>query len=148
MWAEPAVAQFILGKPATEEESWSRLLRYAGHWSLLGFGFWAVEEKASGEFVGEMGFADFHRAIDPPLFGERPEAGWVLRSRFHRKGYASEALGAIFVWGDRHFAARETACMIAPENTASIRIAEKVGFREAMRTTYKDQPAIVYYRRP
>src|SRR5437868_8198133 len=103
MWAEPAVAQFILGKPATEEESWARLLRYAGHWALLGFGFWAVEEKASGEFAGDMGFADFHRAVDP-AFGDRPEVGWVLRSRFHGRGYASEALRAIFAWGERHFA--------------------------------------------
>ena len=147
MWAEPAVAQFILGRPATEEESWARLLRYAGHWALLGFGFWAVEEKASGEFAGEMGFADFRRAVDPP-FGDRPEAGWVMRSCFHGRGYASEALQAIFAWGDRHFDRRESACMIAPENSASIRLAQKFGFREALRTTYKGDPAIIYYRRP
>jgi RimJ/RimL family protein N-acetyltransferase len=41
MWAESQVGQFILGRPATAEESWHRLLRYAGHWSLMGFGFWA-----------------------------------------------------------------------------------------------------------
>lgn len=147
MWAEPAVTRFILGKPSTEEESWSRLLRYAGHWALLGYGFWAVEERKSGEFIGEAGFADFHRTIDPP-FGERPEVGWAIASRFHRMGYASEALSAIFAWGDRQFAARETACMIAPDNAASIRIAGKFGFREGLRTTYKDEPAIVYVRRP
>jgi RimJ/RimL family protein N-acetyltransferase len=147
MWAEPAVTQFILGKPSTEEESWSRLLRYIGHWSLLGFGFWALEEKATGEFIGELGFADFHRTIDPPL-GERPEVGWAIRSRSHGKGYASEALPAVFAWGEERFKARETACMIDPENAASIRIAEKFGFREVLRTTYKELPAIIYYRRP
>jgi RimJ/RimL family protein N-acetyltransferase len=39
MWADPHVARFIGGKPATQEESWARLLRYAGHWRLLGFGY-------------------------------------------------------------------------------------------------------------
>ena len=71
-----------------------------------------------------------------------------MRSRFHGRGYASEALQAILAWGDRHFAGRESACMIAPENSVSIRLAEKFGFREALRTTYKGDPAIIYYRRP
>src|SRR5262245_44423452 len=71
MWAEPKVGQFILGRPSTAEESWARLLRYIGHWQLMGFGFWALEEKASGDFIGELGFADYARDIDPP-FGGRP----------------------------------------------------------------------------
>ena len=147
LWAEPAATQFILAKPSSEEDSWARLLRYAGHWALLGFGFWAIEEKAGGLYIGEAGFADFHRIVDPP-FGDRPEVGWIIASRFQGKGYASEALSAVFDWGKRHFGAREFACMIDPGNTASIRIAEKFGFREAARTTYKNFPASLYYRRP
>ena len=38
-----------------------------GLWSLLGFGYWAIEEKAAGGFVGELGFADFKRDIEPSL---------------------------------------------------------------------------------
>ncbi len=147
MWAEPAVWQHILGGPATLEESWSRLLRYAGHWAMLGYGFWVAEEKASTSFVGEMGFADYRRDIDPP-FGKRPEVGWGLASRYHGMGYASEALTAIMAWGDAHFGSLETACMIAPQNLASIRVAEKLGFQETLRTSYKGQPEIVFYRRP
>ena len=56
LWADPVVTRFISGVPQTAEESWSRLLRYAGHWLLLGFGYWAVEEKATGNFLGEVGF--------------------------------------------------------------------------------------------
>lgn len=40
MWAEPEVVRHIGGRPFTREESWSRLLRYIGHWSALGFGYW------------------------------------------------------------------------------------------------------------
>ena len=147
MWTEPAVYRHIMGRPSTREESWSRLLRYIGHWSLLGYGYWAVEERASGTFIGETGFADYHRDIDPPLDG-RPELGWILKTSAHGKGYATEALTAISAWGDAHFDGKETACIIAPENTASIRVAEKIGFKEKLRTTYKGDPTLVFYRPP
>lgn len=80
LWSDPAVVRFISGVPQTLEESWSRLLRYAGHWRLLGFGYWAVEEKATGNFLGEVGFADMKRAIEPPL-GPLPKPGGSLPAR-------------------------------------------------------------------
>ena len=89
MWADPIVTRHF-GKSFTEEEAWTRFLRYAGHWSLLGFGYWVVEEKATGHFAGEVGFADYKRSIEPPL--SAPEIGWVLASQFHGKGYATEAV--------------------------------------------------------
>ena len=76
MWADPAVTRHIGGKPLSNEESWTKFLRYFGHWALLGFGYWVVEEKATGNFAGEVGFADYKRNIDPPL--NSPEMGWVL----------------------------------------------------------------------
>ncbi len=145
MWTEPAVYRHFTGRPSTREESWSRLLRYSGHWTLFGYGYWVVEERATAAFVGEMGFANYHRDIDPPFDG-RPELGWILKTSTHGKGYATEALTAIAAWGDAHFDRKETACMIAPENTASIRVAEKIGFKEKLRTTYKGDPTVVLYR--
>ena len=147
MWSEPTVFRHITGRPSTREEAWSRLLRYSGHWALLGYGYWAVEERATGSFVGEMGFADFHRDIVPPLEG-RPELGWILKKSAHGKGYATEALTAIAAWGDAHFGGKDTACMIAPENTASIRVAKKIGFVEKLQTTYKGEPTLIFYRQP
>src|SRR4029077_6257721 len=40
MWADPIVTRHIGGRPFSEEETWARFLRYAGHWSLMGFGYW------------------------------------------------------------------------------------------------------------
>ena len=147
MWNEPAVYRHITGRPSTREESWNRLLRYIGHWILLGYGYWAVEERATVRFLGEMGFADFHRDIDPPLEG-RPELGWVLKTAAHGMGYATEALNTIAAWGDAHFGRKETVCMIAPENIASIHVAKKIGFVEKLETTYKGEPTVVFYRTP
>jgi RimJ/RimL family protein N-acetyltransferase len=149
MWAEPVVVRHTVGKPLTEEESWRRLLTYVGHWALMGFGFWVVEEKASRKFVGEVGFVDYKRDIEPSLKGV-PEIGWVLASHAHGKGYATEAVRAVVAWGDAQFpslvGAMRTACIIQLENIASIRVAEKCGYREFARTNYKAHPVLMFVR--
>lgn len=147
MWADAGVARFIGGKPATREEVWARLLRYAGHWALLGYGYWVIRERASGRFVGEIGFADFHRDIDP-AFGDRPEAGWALAPWAHGQGFAGEALAAILSWADGQFRTKSTVCMIDPANAPSLRLAEKVGYREYTRTLYKGAPTLLFERTP
>ena len=146
MWADPDVVRHISGRPFAPEETWSKLLRYVGHWSLLGYGYWAIEEKGSRRFVGEAGFADFKRGI-PALDGV-PECGWVLAPWTHGRCLATEAVRAALAWADRHFGGNaHTACIIAPEHAASIRVAEKCGYRESERATYKGGPTIVF-RRP
>jgi len=147
MWADPVVARYVGGKPLSEEESWSRFLRYAGHWAMLGFGYWVAEEKGTGNFVGEVGFADYKREIEPSLKGI-PEGGWVLATNAHGKGYATEAVRAVVAWGEAHLVAVRTACIIHPENAASIRVAEKCGYRELQLTSYKGHPALMLVRDP
>lgn len=145
MWGDADVTRFIGGKPLSGEEVWARLLRYVGHWTLLGFGYWLVEEKDGGRFVGEVGFADFKRQITPSFDGI-PEIGWALASSFHGKGYATEALRAAVAWGERHFDGKTTGCLISPDNIASIRVAQKGGYQEFAKTFYKDHPVIIYRR--
>jgi RimJ/RimL family protein N-acetyltransferase len=128
MWADPAVVRHIGGRPFTSQETWFKILRYVGHWELLGFGYWAVEDKASGRFVGDVGLADFKRELDPPLEGT-PEMGWVLAPWAHGRGYATEAVAAALAWADTTLAARRTVCLIDPPNSASLRVAEKSGYR-------------------
>ncbi|MCI0570643.1 MAG: GNAT family N-acetyltransferase [Myxococcaceae bacterium] len=146
MWSDPQVTRYIGGTPATEEDVWNRLLRYVGHWSLMGFGFWVIREKASGRFVGEVGLADFKRGIQPSIDGV-PEAGWALAPWAQGKGYATEAVGAALAWGEPRFGSTRTVCLISPENVASLRVAAKCGFVEWARTTYKGEPTLILERR-
>lgn len=147
LWSDPRVTRHITGRPSTREEVWARILRYVGHWQLMGFGYWAVEERETGDYVGEVGFADFRREIEPPL-GGMPEAGWVIRPDRQRQGYALEAVLAIHGWADTVFGDRPTVCIIAPENAPSFRIAERLGYRERARTTYKGDPTVMLVREP
>ncbi len=85
LWGDPEVTRFIGGRPLSGEEVWARVLRYAGHWVWMGYGYWVVEEKFTGKFVGEVGYANLKREIQPSL-GNLPELGWVLATPFHRGG--------------------------------------------------------------
>jgi RimJ/RimL family protein N-acetyltransferase len=146
MWAHPSVYKYISGRPSTREQSWARLLRYAGMWQLIGYGFWAMQEKASGRFVGELGFGNFERDIEPS-FGDAPEMGWVLAPEIHGKGFGSEALAKVVAWGDAFFNHERALCIISPENAASQRISEKNGFRKIAETTYTEEPVWMFERR-
>ncbi len=145
MWADPAVTRYLGRDPLTVEEVWARLLRYVGHWALLGFGFWALEEKGSGRLIGDLGFMDFKRGLDPSL-DDVPEIGWILASHAHGKGYATEAVRAVVAWGESRFGSARTACIINPENAASIRVAEKCGYEEKLVTSYRGHRVILFLR--
>ena len=145
LWAEENVTRFIGGRPLTEEETWLRMLRHAGHWSMLGFGYWVVEEKSTRQFLGEAGLAEFRREITPSIVGT-PEAGWVFAGASHGKGYAHEAMRAILTWGETRFGNDRTVCLIDPENIASLRLAERLGFKEESRTAFRGKPTIVLGR--
>lgn len=136
LWSHPEVVRHLGGRPFTEEEVWLRLLRYAGSWSLLGYGFWRVELRETGAVVGDVGFHELHRETEPSFSGE-PEVGWVLRPEFHGKGLAREALDAALAWGDRHIAAPRFACIINAENAPSIRLAEATGFVDTGAIRYR-----------
>jgi RimJ/RimL family protein N-acetyltransferase len=144
MWGDERVTRHIGGKPSTREEAWARMMRYPGHWALLGYGYWLIEEKATGAYVGEGGFADFKRDMEPPL--DAPEQGWALSPAMHGKGYAIEAVLGMLQWGEPHFGSSRFVAIIDPDNAPSIRVAEKAGYKLAERTTYKGGPTLLFRR--
>lgn len=146
MWADPLVTRHIGGRPLSEEEVWARVLRYAGLWALLGFGYWAVHERTSGRFVGEVGLADFRRDVTPPL-GDAPELGWVLAPWAHGRGFATEAVRGALGWSDSHLGPpQRTVCLIDPDNAASLRVAGKCGYRALAPAVYKGRSTLVFER--
>ncbi|MEO1136231.1 MAG: GNAT family N-acetyltransferase [Pseudomonadota bacterium] len=145
MWADRKVVEHITKDPLSEEDSWSGFLRIAGHWPMMGFGYWMVIERKSGAVIGEVGFVDFKRTITPSLKGE-PEIGWVFGRAAHGKGYATEAAKAAVKWGDDHFGGARMSCIVSTPHIASIRVAEKCGFKETARTIYKGDDIVVLHR--
>jgi RimJ/RimL family protein N-acetyltransferase len=142
MWRDDSVMVYMGGRPLTLEESWTRFLRYAGHWVVLGFGYWVIQEKATGDFVGEIGLGDFKRDLEPSLHGV-PELGWVLTPAKHGRGYATEAAKAVLRWGREHFGPSEFSCIIHPEHRASLNVAKKCGFVPEGSGDYKGRPTTI-----
>jgi RimJ/RimL family protein N-acetyltransferase len=145
MWSEEASTRFTVGRQLTEEEIWMRMLRHIGHWTLMGYGYWIVEEKSTGTFIGEAGIAEFHRGIEPSILGI-PEAGWVFASSAHGKGYGFEAASAFLAWGEAHFGSPRSVCIIDPGNAASLNLAAKLGYTEEARTEFRGKPTILLGR--
>jgi RimJ/RimL family protein N-acetyltransferase len=145
MWGDPVVMRHITnGATSTPGEAWRRMLAYRGLWSLLGYGYWAVRETASGRYIGDLGFADFQRAI--PSIAEVPEAGWALVPSAQGKGYATEALDAALAWLDGHTGHRRSVCLISPDNAPSFHVAAKVGYANPAMASIGDKPVTILSR--
>lgn len=145
MWAAPEVAQYTTREPLAPEEAWVKFARMEGLWALTGYGFWLVEEKSTGAVVGEIGLADFKRALTPSLDG-KPEFGWVLAPAAQGRGYAKEAVAAALRWGDAKFPRTVFSCIIDPRNAASISVAEAHEFRQIATAPYKGAEIAIFHR--
>lgn len=143
MWSDPAVVRYIGAKPSTNSEAWARLLRYAGHWALLGYGYWTIREKASRRFVGEAGFGQFKRGLGE-RFDLSPECGWALMPWAQGRHFATEAVGAALEWAAARPWMVPAVCMIHPDNTPSLSVAQKCGFHEYERTVFNKSPTILF----
>jgi RimJ/RimL family protein N-acetyltransferase len=146
MSADPLVRRYSGdGQPRTEEESWSSFLIIAGHWPMTGYGGWAIEEKGGRRFVGELGFMDRKRDRGADLAGV-PEMGWGVIPDVFGKGYATEAVKAALAWGRSHFGPARVIALTTEDNVASIRVAQKCGFREFRRGLSAGRPRLFFDR--
>jgi RimJ/RimL family protein N-acetyltransferase len=150
LWSDPQVVRFLGGTPHSDEDIWARLLRYAGSWALLGFGFWAVRARDNGAYLGDVGYLEGRRGGVDGFHGD-PEIGWSLHVAAQGQGYASEAVRGALDWGADEFDGRfnRTVAMINPDNAASVAVAARCGFRHFSVARYKDAPTGLWeYRFP
>ena len=146
MWADPEVVRFIGGAPVPRDLAWTRFLRHAGLWRHLGFGYFALEDRGTGAFVGEAGFQDLRREMTPSIEGTM-EAGWVLAQAWQGQGLAEEAMRAALGWADRERPALRVTCIIRPDHAASLRVAAKLGFAPLAESSFGGGPMRVLERR-
>ena len=117
-YADP-ISQFY-GGPCGREEAWRKFAIFPGHWSLRGYGPWALEEKATGRFVGLSG-------LWFPEGWPEPEITWALLPAHHGKGYATEAALRALRSAYEDFNWPTAVSVVADPNTASARVAERLG---------------------
>jgi RimJ/RimL family protein N-acetyltransferase len=138
MSADPEVMRYIGdGQALARPMAWRNMALMVGHWALRGYGVWAAEERASGALVGRIGF---WYPDGWPGF----ELGWVLRRQFWGRGYATEGARAALGLAFTRLRQPHVVSLIHPNNSASVRVAERLGERPVGTTEVFGRPALVY----
>jgi RimJ/RimL family protein N-acetyltransferase len=135
--ADMEVMRFLGGKALTRLEVWQRLAGYIGHWHLRGYGPWAVEEKSSGKFIGRVGFMN-------PATWPGFELGWTLARESWGKGYATEGAERALKYAFTEMDRDHVISCIAPENFASIKVADRLGEKVEGQTELMGYQVLIY----
>jgi RimJ/RimL family protein N-acetyltransferase len=121
MYADPEVVRFLeQGAPLDRAAAFRSMALHLGHWQLRGYGQWALEDRVRGRFVGRAG-------LWQPEGWPGIEVGWVLSRDAWGRGYATEARRVAIDYAFEVLHADEIISLIRPENTGSIKVAERLG---------------------
>ncbi len=123
--ADPDVMRYIAGgavlsRAQTDDE----IRKMQAVWDRRGFGTFAVEHRETGAFLGSVGFSwhDFLPDVSPCV-----EIGWRLARQAWGKGLATEAAAEALAYGRRVLGLSAVHAFCQSKNSASQRIAEKLG---------------------
>lgn len=122
-------ASHFVGGPMEPHDVWRVLAAVIGHWIMRGYGFWALEDRATGSYLGRTGL------WYPHGWHER-EIGWTLMPAAQGKGYATEAAIAARAHAYDILGWDTAISQIAPGNVASKAVAQRLGAR--FETTVQD----------
>jgi RimJ/RimL family protein N-acetyltransferase len=123
--AEASTWWYPLRRGMTRAETEGFLERQLADYAGPDPGLHAVIERVSGQLAGHAGLSvpRFLPDVLPAV-----EVGWRLGERFRGRGYATEAGAAALGWAFRTLAHTEVVSIFEPENTASGRVMDRLGF--------------------
>ena len=122
--AEPAVRRYL---PALSREASDAMLdRIDAHFAQHGWGFWAVEERASTTLIGLCGLA--HVRFEA-FFTPAVEIGWRLSTPWHGQGLAREAAEIALDFAFDSLGLGRVVSFTVPANAASWKLMERLGMR-------------------
>jgi RimJ/RimL family protein N-acetyltransferase len=128
MFNDPEVARFLPPGPAPTLETFETALgsRHAME-REIGYAVWAIEAKATGEFLGQCGLRP--AATMDPSAGSEIDLAYHLARPAWGKGYATEAVIAVLAHGLGPVGLDRVMAVTMPENVGSWRVMEKAGMR-------------------
>lgn len=144
MWNDPEVVRHIGGATRSAQDVWFAMTRVRGMWPMMGYGYWVVTDRETGTFLGEAGFADFKRGIEPDI-SALPEAGWAFAQHAWGRGVATEAVRAIHDWLDAELR-QPSVCIIDEGNLASQKVAGKFGYTFWCTSSLRGAPINLFRR--
>jgi RimJ/RimL family protein N-acetyltransferase len=139
-YSDAACTRHTFGRALTEGESWRAVASMVGHWTLRGYGPYAVVENDTSAVVGTVG-------LWYPIDWPEPEIKWALLRKAWGKGYAQEAARAVQPIAVREFGAPPIS-LIGVENAPSIKVALAVGATFERRMLFRGNPFAIYRHPP
>jgi RimJ/RimL family protein N-acetyltransferase len=125
MNADPQVMEHF-PSVLTEEQSNAFALRLQSAIAERGWGYWAVEEKHGGSFIGFVGLNI--PAVTLP-FSPCVDVGWRLAREYWGRGFATEAAMAAMQFGFETLHLPEIVSFTAVGNTRSQLVMERLGMQ-------------------
>ena len=110
------------------------------NYQKYGFGFWAIIDKRSGEFIGDCGLS--MQNIDGEWL---PEIGYHIKMKYHNMGYASEAAQLVKEYIFKNYSFEALYGYTTEDNLPSIRVMIKNGM-SFFKKYQKDNETYVVYR--
>jgi len=135
--ARMEIMRYLGGKTFDRVQAWRHMAYQIGHWALLGYGYYAVEEKATGNLVGRVGFTG-HPGW--PAF----ELGWTIVPECQGRGFATEAARMLLHYAFTELDQPRVVSLIHPDNAPSRRVAEKLGETVDGETEVLTMPVLIY----
>lgn len=125
MCADPQVMRYF---PAclSRLDSAALIGRLRGHFAEHGFGFWALERKDTGAFIGFTGLMNVSFAAP---FSPAVEIGWRLAPEHWGLGYASEAAWTVLRCGFDRLALDQVVSLTSELNQASQKVMQAIGMQ-------------------
>ncbi|MHA4817809.1 GNAT family N-acetyltransferase [Streptomyces aculeolatus] len=134
--ADPEVREH-LGDLLTRAESDASVARFQADLDRRGFGWWAVEVRATGEFVGFAGLDP----VDDGMPFTGVEIGWRLARRAWGRGYATEAARAVLAYGFDTLGLAEILAVTTSANLRSQAVMRRIGMVRDLVGDF-DDPAV------
>ena len=122
MNADPQVREHFPGL-LSREQSAASLARFAAELAERGYGLWALEVRATGEFIGFTGLDP----VEPVMPFTGVEVGWRLARTAWGHGYATEAARACLEFGFQTLRLPEIVSMTATTNVRSQAVMRRIG---------------------
>lgn len=135
IYSDPEVTRFLITRVDTIESSRDLLKRWllrSQEWNN-GTGFWAIVLKETKKIVGTIILIPLRDADKKPTLDY--EIGWHLLRNAWGNGYATEAAKAILDYGFQTLKLPVIYSIARPENTASLRVIQRLGMTPIGRTT-------------
>jgi ribosomal-protein-alanine N-acetyltransferase len=122
LWGDPKV-MMTWGGLRTDAKMQQVFYRYLDHWEQYGFGAWIFRDRVTDRFVGRGGLRKVK--IEGK---DEVELLYALMPEFWGQGLATEMAAAIVAIGVERLGLKEIIAYTLPDNRASRRVMEKVGF--------------------